>query len=309
MNKHVVKTETVGLDKDKLKVRMKMFQAKQPDPEVVTITPDEALFMLEEHNGFNRPVSYDTVKFYADQMRRGLWQINGEPIIISDQGDLLNGQHRLYACVEAGVSFRTILVKGITAEAFKTIDQGRKRTAGDIIAIAARHKGENSWQAGTIAAAAGICIEYERGWLKKKGTGGAKVSGQEKLAFVEAHPELLEWTKEARAQKGSLLSGHASIIAAVCYLGSKKYEMKAKTFLKAVLSGENLESKSPALALQHKFLENAKLRLHRWEKIAYTALAWNKHVANEKILILKLPQDGEVPAIAGAVLPGSVKVK
>lgn len=281
------------------KIRAKMFQSKVPDPEVVTITPEEALIMLDNFNGLNRPVNWDTVKFYEDQMRRNLWQINGEAVIISDEGELLNGQHRLFACVEANKAFKTILVKGIPKEAFKTIDTGKKRTAGDVIAIAAKSAGEASWHATTVASAAGICVEYQRGWLKKKGAGGAKVSSQEKLSFVEKNPDLIEWVTLARNKKRSVIKGHASIIAAICYLGHKKYEMKAKAFLHSVLSGENLEAKSPMLALQNKFLENSRLRMHRWEKITYTIVAWNKWVNNEKIIILKLPQDGEVPAIMG----------
>lgn len=281
-----------------IKTKTRMFQSKVPDPEVVTITPDEALMMLDHYNALNRTVSWDTVRFYADQMKRGLWQINGEAIIISDDGELLNGQHRLYACVESNKPFKTILVKGISREAFKTIDTGRKRTAADVITIDAKMHDQPVWHAGTVAAAAGICIEYQRKWIKKKGTGGAKVSSQEKLTYMQHNPDLIAWVTKARQMKG-LLSGHSSIIAAVCFMGSKKYPMKAEQFLQGVLSGEMLEGKSPMFALQHKFLENHKLRLDRWEKITYTILAWNKHVGNEKILILKLPQDGEIPVIAG----------
>lgn len=297
MNKHVTKAEAAGLSPSELKVRLKMFQAKSPEPEVVTISPDEAFVMLNEHNAFNRPVDWNTVSYYKQQMLAGLWQINGEPVIISDQGDLLDGQHRLYACYESGVPLKTILVKGISKAAFRTINTGKKRSVRDIFTIDALQKGDTTGLAGTLGAAAGIVIEYERGWIKKKGTDGCKVSPQEKLKFVEQTPKLVEWVKRAR-EKESPIKRYSSIIAAIAFMGSHKYEMKAGMFVDGVMSGAMLEHRNPMLTLHQKFAKSEE-RFRRWEKIAYAILAWNKLVVNERVTLLKLPQDSEVPVVAG----------
>lgn len=299
MTKHITKSEVAGLSSSELKIRMKMFQAKSPDPEVVTITPEEAISICEEYNGFNRPVDWNIVHYYASQMKEGLWQINGEAIILSDQGELLDGQHRLYACVEAGVPFRTILVKGISKEAFKTINTGKKRTGRDIFTINALQKGEPVGLAGPLSIAAGICIEYDRGWIKKKGTDGCKISPQEKLAFAEATPKLTDWVNRAREKK-SPIKRYASMIAAVAFMGSRKYEMKAGMFVDGVLSGAMLEARNPMLILHQKFANRGgEERFRRWEKIAYIILAWNKLVDNERISLIKLPRDADIPDIAG----------
>lgn len=77
--------------------------------ETVEINPREAL-----RNTFqdNRRTYNDNIRKYAKQMKDGKWRLNGEPIIVDDQGCCVNGYHRLSACIEAGVPFRTLLVTG-----------------------------------------------------------------------------------------------------------------------------------------------------------------------------------------------------
>lgn len=100
-----------------------------------TITPVLAKDILES-NIMNRPLNQTTVQDYENQLRKGLWRLNGEPIIVSSGGVLLDGQHRLKACVNTGIPFETLFVSGVPEEAFPTIGTGRGRTAGDILSIA-----------------------------------------------------------------------------------------------------------------------------------------------------------------------------
>jgi hypothetical protein len=67
------------------------------------ITPDMAADLLAV-NVSNRNVRQRRVDQYARDMQVGRWQPTGEPITISDTGKLLNGQHRLMAVVQAGVT-------------------------------------------------------------------------------------------------------------------------------------------------------------------------------------------------------------
>lgn len=43
--------------------------------------------------------------------------------------------HRLSACIEAGVPFRTLLVTGVPHETWTTVDTGKVRSAGDVFQI------------------------------------------------------------------------------------------------------------------------------------------------------------------------------
>lgn len=83
----------------------------------------------------NRPLTKNQVKFYARQMSEGKWRINGEAICFDKDGNLINGQHRLSAVVEAGVPIASIVARGIDKEAFATYDSGMNRKISDVFAL------------------------------------------------------------------------------------------------------------------------------------------------------------------------------
>ena len=101
---------------------------------VQTVTPQLAADILKA-NTLNRPINEATVADYVDQMKKGLWKLNGEPIIIATGGQLLDGQHRLKAVVDSGVTISAVVIYNVDPSAFSTIDTGRVRTAGDIFSI------------------------------------------------------------------------------------------------------------------------------------------------------------------------------
>src|SRR6266436_2872367 len=89
-------------------VPAKTSQSLAPPPEVIAgapvarlveIQPETALKWLEnpDFNVMNRTIRQSDVTNWADIMRRKQWKPNGQPIIISDENTLLDGQHRLWA--------------------------------------------------------------------------------------------------------------------------------------------------------------------------------------------------------------------
>src|SRR6185437_3150702 len=111
--------------------------SEEPHAAVITVTPamaDELLRRNEGEDYRNRTLSAGTLEKYINEMKRG-WKLTGETIILSKSGRLLNGQHRLHACIAAGIAFQTFVVFGVEDDAFAFMDVGRKRTAGDIFSI------------------------------------------------------------------------------------------------------------------------------------------------------------------------------
>ena len=105
------------------------------DPKIVMITPEEAVQMLEM-NGSNRPLNQQHVQRIARQIVDGKWRFNGDTIKISSTNDILDGQHRLWAIIEAKQTIETIVVRGIESDAFATIDTLRKsRSGSDVLAL------------------------------------------------------------------------------------------------------------------------------------------------------------------------------
>src|SRR5882724_1512617 len=105
------------------------------DLKKVLLTPEEAVRMLE-YNHLNRPLNDQHVKRIAAQIIDGKWEFNGDTIKFSEDGDILDGQHRLWAVVEAKMAVETVIVRGIQKKAFATIDTLRKPRGGaDILAL------------------------------------------------------------------------------------------------------------------------------------------------------------------------------
>lgn len=98
------------------------------------ITPDTAKQWLEK-NTQNRSLRWPYVIRLASVLQRGEWIFNGAPIVFDSNGRLLDGQHRLAACVESGVSIVSLVVRGTTSEAFLTIDLGIPRRYSDALHI------------------------------------------------------------------------------------------------------------------------------------------------------------------------------
>jgi len=95
-----------------------------------TITPSIAARLLER-NPMNRNLRLTVVNGYARDMKSGRWQVNGDAIRLNNAGELIDGQHRLSACVKSGVPFHTVVIRGVDDDARATIDGGAKRKHGD----------------------------------------------------------------------------------------------------------------------------------------------------------------------------------
>lgn len=101
---------------------------------VETITPEKAMEYLKTSIG-NRPISKTMVRSYADSMKKGRWAENGVTIIFDNEGHLLDGHHRMHAVVLAGIPVKFLVCRGVSHEVFITIDQGRNKNLGQLLAM------------------------------------------------------------------------------------------------------------------------------------------------------------------------------
>ncbi len=76
------------------------------------------------YNTGNRRVNRRKLEVLAKQMVSGEFENTGEPIIISAEGVLNNGQHRLFAVIEADAVIDMDVRFGIPRKAFTKTDTG-----------------------------------------------------------------------------------------------------------------------------------------------------------------------------------------
>jgi hypothetical protein len=103
---------------------------------VLEFQPDLARVVLETRNRNNRNVRPGKIRQFVDALTNDCWMLTGDTIKFGINGELLDGQNRLRACLTSGVSLRTHVVFGIDPDAFTVLDSGAKRTMGDTFKVA-----------------------------------------------------------------------------------------------------------------------------------------------------------------------------
>ena len=217
-----------------------------PIAKTVELTPALASLLLDR-NPANRKLRDNAVERFAYEIEGDRWTFNGEPILVSDTGELNDGQHRCAAVVRAGKSIPVVMIVGVSRESRTTLDQGRARTAADYLAM------RNEANATNLAVAANFAWQYQtRGMLAKGGS--AKATKSEIIAFVQDNPGIRRSldkfiTKTARAVGGvSLL--------AFCHfaIGAAGKKEDVDTFFLALVEGTNLGKGHPALYVRTRML-------------------------------------------------------
>jgi len=102
-----------------------------------TITVDQAQ-RFWENNQHNRDFRPSHGQHLARQMKLGRWKASPEPIVITESGKLVNGQHRLWAIVKTGLAqeFTIIVIPDSEfKDIFSVIDQGAVRSHKDILGV------------------------------------------------------------------------------------------------------------------------------------------------------------------------------
>lgn len=100
----------------------------------VTITPEMAAAWLQTSKG-NRNKQHQAISRMVHHMKSGNWFINGEAIVFNSNGELVEGHHRLAACIAADTPFVSLVVTGIPVEEAHVFDIGGNRTSAQVAQI------------------------------------------------------------------------------------------------------------------------------------------------------------------------------
>lgn len=227
------------------------------------VTPSMAEALLKR-NGGNRPVIWTgpnrSVAAYAAAMTRGEWVLNGEPVIISSEGDLNDGQHRLHAIIQSGVPVQLMLTFGVERATRHTVDQGVARTPGHILAMFGEKDGNN------------LATALQFLWAHDTGNSlNNRPSSDQLLATLAVHPEIRD-AVTAACHLGSHYRLSRGYMAAVYYMTRRHDPFIADQFLKAASTGLNIKNTgSPVLKLRRQYEEHGAKR-KRLDKIEQAAL-------------------------------------
>lgn len=261
-----------------------------------TITPKKAMEWIEASDKVKqRPLLQSRVDFLVNQIKRGAYELNGEAIIISSDGTVLDGQHRLWAVVYADMPIESVVSRGVDPGTFDTIDSTGGRSASDVLSIL--FKGTDAPPGATritvlkmIGPAVGLILACNRttGEIKQFKGMMRKTHNHIIVEYVDKHRAIIDQaiyldTLPAlpRVPKSGAL--------AVLHLCEPAWQGVVREFVTAVYSDIKHEEGSPALALRRKALQEPPGHdfLGTSSRLGYLIKAWNFWSAKHPVAILK----------------------
>ena len=251
------------------------------ETQVKTLSPGDAEQLLEL-NTHNRRLRPSHVQWLARQMRSGDWKLNGESIKIGRTPDgtdvLLDGQHRLEACVTAGVPFTTLLVTGLPVDTQDTVDRGSTRTLADALTL------DGYTNASALAALASAMLYTESHGLPELWQYRANsLNPMEIRRFIdrtEGIRDLVMWGDSLkRKTRGMRLQ--MPICGTLRYYTDRLDEQASETFWKGLTDGVGLEEGSPILAARNLLVamsgDAITTRERRFAQQCIISQAWDKY--------------------------------
>jgi len=250
--------------------------------EIRTISPEQAKEMLKR-NGNNRGLKDTHVKFLANQMKNGSWQFDGQPIRFTEEGRLLDGQHRLNAVVESGTTQEFLVLKGISADAFKVMDTGKNRNVGDIFSI----EGINNYVTVSSTCRTLIMFKNNRFYRAFK---DQQPSNTDVLNFYNQHPEVSDIVKKCTPLYKEFNHVLPVVLISSCfYIMSEKNTTEAEIFWRKLCTGLDLEQGSPIKYLRDRLIADkiSNRKITYREKMALIIKAWNSFRKRETVKFIR----------------------
>lgn len=253
------------------------------------ITPELAEEILSR-NVNNRPLSMRRVRSLVEQIKAGAWSVINQGIGIADNGDLIDGQHRLTAIVLSGTPVMMNVMRGMKKSSAQVIDSGAKRTPSDVFGIAGipQRKTQSS---GTKV--------Y---WLYKNHPD--KVWNNNVL--VPSANGLLEyWHSDIGSERGQQANGIAEyarrsfqpLTASVVYAltlimeDSGHQHHAIRHFFDKIVTGANLDDLQPTLVWRNSVLNETR-KVSFESARTKSSLAWQQILLAQLIKVFNYENDG-----------------
>jgi hypothetical protein len=243
------------------------------------VTAEIAEWLLEL-NTENRPLDHKGVDRFRAILKGGKWINTGEPAIVSREGILNDGQHRLMAIRDSGIAADLDVRFGISREAFIATGTGRRRTAGQVLAI---HGHSNT---NCQAAIARLLRYYDAGQMAQY---RAQVESGEILRIIDADERIGQIA--ARLQRSKIGQARSGSFGFVLAVAARTAPIdKVLEFAALVSEGLTQDESNPGRRL-HARLRDAAIKHEHISQIdlaVLTVRAWNAWVDGRSIQSLRI---------------------
>lgn len=270
---------------------------------IEALTPDLAQDFLANNSG-NRPVNMVQVENLARLMEEGLWRFNGDAIRQAKDGTLLDGQHRCMAVVRSKVTLdQQVIVRGLENEAQATMDQGRKRTAADVLGMAGYSNGNQ------IQSVAKMVHDWKRGKrsISELSKGGRLQLTPDEIRLWVMKDDNLRLAAQVSVRTGLRALCTQKATGTLWFLCNESDPEKTREFFELLESGAGLEKGNPILTVRN-YWQNLRVTGHVpvGKYLAAGVRAWNRWMVGEQLSMISQRTDLDIPDIY--VAPGKADV-
>ncbi len=260
--------------------------------QVRTITPEVAQEMLTK-NYNNRKLNKTHVRFLKNQMKNGLWVFDGQPIRFDKSGRLLDGQHRLNAVLESGVSNDFLVVSGLSSDTFEVMDTGKNRSASDVLSMSgAAYSCDISAVAKNVHS---INIKHFSHGVKAD-----TLTNKQVLRWYDDNKNVEDCirTADILCKKFNKVISRSDITTFI-HLFNERNVIDSEIFMRKLCTGLDLRETSPIYALRNRLISNkvSKYKITKKEKFALIIKSWNSFRKGEDVKRLAFYESEKFPVI------------
>jgi hypothetical protein len=108
---------------------------RAPERYAVRVSPDLARYLLSKNHPKNRKHKPTAIAKYARDMEQGYWAFTPESIVFSNHGVLEDGQNRLRAVEQSGVTVWIMFDFGWPEDLIQCINRASSRTNADALTV------------------------------------------------------------------------------------------------------------------------------------------------------------------------------
>lgn len=257
---------------------------------IMRITPEIAREMMKL-NTKNRKLDKRNALLLRDAILQGEWYMNGEAIIFAADGSLLNGQHRLWAIIASEAAVDVLVVRGVDPASFKTLDSGRARRAGEVLAM----DGEKN--SNRVAAAVQALLAFVDASGRLYGgscANGRKATPSTCYRILDRHPGIRDSVREMH--RSSLY--HSQHAAMLHYLFSRVSSQVAQAFADVLASGHP-DIGRPFVIFRETLVRTPVCSENRVSCAAKAIKAFNAELCGDRPKMFKFLPKEEFPTISG----------
>lgn len=230
--------------------------------EVKQVTPAMAEKWLKKNHPKNRKVSWNRVTSFANDMRDGKWELTHQGVCFDKEGFLIDGQHRLYAVIEAKTSVDMFVVHNSRGNIDQPIDHGFVRNLSFLTGYPPK----------TLTA---INVLRMLGLGSQSGVPMTKAEAEHIHSLHKDAFEAIESCKSFNHQK---MNGAA---VGACVYAFPINGPKTLDFIEKVLHGEMIKRGDPAFSFRHWRERNP--RATTWEIAMATLNCLRHHLQDQQL--------------------------